>query len=632
MKNILRWFALPLLLCLFPVSLWASSFFMVEWIHGKAWFKTPEGKPFLSMGVNAIGDQSLRAPNDHYYNPVKNQYQGNKKNWIKNTLDRLKKWHFNTIGCWSDEDLPGQKFPFTQMLYIARGNPWESVLNSVFSDNFEKLVRENAQKAVTFKNDPQLIGYFLDNELPWWGDYGWKADGQKSLLERYAAVNLDDPNKEALEAFFKERYANDIDQFNNQWNTNLKSFDEMEAALSLIPRTKNQKADANAWAGVVAERYFSVTTKVLREVDPNHLILGVRFAGEAPWEVVEACGTYCDVISVNSYSKSGNVDQALLDDFYAKTKKPILITEYSFSATENQSGDPNTKGADVSVPTQKERVEHLDVYAHQALNLPYLVGLHWFEWADESPEGRFDGENSDYGLVDIQDKEYAALTQKHTALNLLAEALHQNATHPLPAEFKPPQEAAYRKAEEGALVPSSRSYLKIDSSAVLKTWGDASHEGKTDVEAASGVINVNFSSGTGWGCGFSASSNLPPFAAAGVVDLRGYNLFRFKAFVPLGLNFYIFLTESGNPDPSSTDPTGVNGADGESYSFPGFTGTGKWQTYEVDLDDLERRTAWGNQHGNNILDLQGLAAVDFSIAGGQGSGKMLVKDLEFRVK
>ncbi|HUO57703.1 MAG TPA: hypothetical protein VMV05_05955 [bacterium] len=52
----------------------------------------------------------------------------------------------------------------------------------------------------------------------------------------------------------------------------------------------------------------------------------------------------------------------------------------------------------------------------------------------------------------------------------------------------------------------------------------------------------------------------------------------------------------------------------------------------MDLSDLERRTVWGNQHGNNILDLQALAGVDFYIPGSQGAGKMLVKDLEFRVK
>ena len=163
----------------------------------------------------------------------------------------------------------------------------KNVLYSVFSDDFEKRVKENAQKALAYKDDPYLIGYFLDNELPWWGDYGWHADHQKTLLERYAAIPLDSPDKAALKNFFETHYGNDMDQFNNVWNTPMKSFDEMDAPFTLIPRTKKQKADALAWTGLVAERYFSVVTQALKAVDPNHLILGVRFAGEAPWEVVE---------------------------------------------------------------------------------------------------------------------------------------------------------------------------------------------------------------------------------------------------------------------------------------------------------------------------------------------------------
>ncbi len=621
---------LPALLLMFLVSKPGISapFFTVEWLQGKAWFKPPEGKPLVSMGVNAIADQSYRAPNDNYYNPVKNQFAGDKEAWLAQVLKRLNQWHFNTIGCWADEDLEKKKFPYAHQLYIARGNPWETVLYSVFTDDFEKKVQENAQKALSYKNDPNLMGYFLDNELPWWGDYGWAEPNQKTLLERYAAIPLDSPDKAALKSFFENRYGNDMDQFNAVWKTSMTSFDEMEAPFTLIPQTKKQKEDANAWAGVVAERYFSVTVAALKAVDPNHLILGVRFASEAPWEVVEACGKYCDVVSVNNYSKSGDLDQKLLDNFYAKTKRPILISEYSFSAEQNQSGDPNTKGVDVSLPTQADRAEHLDRYAHQALNLPYLVGLHWFEWADEPPGGRFDGENCDYGLVDIQDKEYKLLTEKHTAINLLAEDLHKTATSPLPAEFKPPVEAQYRLAEVGVKISGNRDFFKVASDASVQTWGDKANGGTAQVDLSTGYITVDFDSGTGWGCGISCSSNVPPFVSNGVVDLTGYNFFQFEVFAPLGLNFEVFLSESGAADLTQS----VNGADGESYSFPPMIGTGHWQTYKINLADLELRKEFGNQAGNHVLDLQGLSTIDFSIPGHQGTGRVIFKNIQFKVK
>lgn len=610
------------------------AYFTLAWKDGKAWFQTPAGKLFLSLGVNAIGDQSYRAPNDVYYDPVKNQYGGKKEAWVQKTLDRLKQWRFNTIGCWSDDALLGKKFPFTYMLYIARGNPWDSVLDSVFSEDFVARARENAKKALPYKDDPSLIGYFLDNELPWWGQYGWNDTSQKTLLEKYALNGVDDANRAALKGFLTERYSGDIDGFNQVWGTQFHSFEDFYQPVTLVVRTKKEKADADAWAGVVAERYFAVTTKALREVDPHHLILGVRFAGQAPWDVVAACGKYCDVVSVNQYQRSGEVDRALLDHFYAKTHKPILLTEYSFSAKENQSGDPNTSGADVAVPTQKERVEHLKKFTEGLLQLPYIVGFHWFEWADQSPLGRFDGENCDYGLVDIHDKEYASLTQAHTQVNSTAAQLHTQASNPLPTEFMEEADLGYRKADPGLKVPEVRSYLEISSSTNVPTWGDGANGGKVAVDSPSGSLVLQFESGTGWGCGISCPSNIGPFAAGhpGVIDARGYNFFQFKAFIPKDLKLQVFLTESGTGDPSSAEFKGVEGADGESYSFPSFQGTGKWTTYRVDLADLERRTVWGNQQGNHVLDLQGLADVEFFIPGGQGAGKILVKDLEFRVK
>jgi len=139
---------------------------------------------------------------------------------------------------------------------------------------------------------------------------------------------------------------------------------------------------------------------------------------------------------------------------------------------------------------------------------------------------------------------------------------------------------------------------------------------------------VDFDSGTGWGCGISCHSNIGPFVADGVVDLTGYNVIQFEAFAPLGLNFELFLTETGATDLSQT----INGADGESYSFPAMTGTGHWQVYKINLGDLELRQTYGNQKGNHILDLQGFSTVDFSIPGNQGTGRIIFKNIQFKVK
>ena len=53
-----------------------------------------------------------------------------------------------------------------------------------------------------------------------------------------------------------------------------------------------------------------------------------------------------------------------------------------------------------------------------------MVGYHWFEHADQPAEGRFDGENSNYGTVTIQDETYAELTETMTRVNEAAESIH----------------------------------------------------------------------------------------------------------------------------------------------------------------------------------------------------------------
>jgi agarase len=56
--------------------------------------------------------------------------------------------------------------------------------------------------------------------------------------------------------------------------------------------------------------------------------------------------------------------------------------------------------------------------------LPYCVGYHWFEYTDEPKEGRFDGENCNYGLVRINDEPWELLTERMKALNPTLDALH----------------------------------------------------------------------------------------------------------------------------------------------------------------------------------------------------------------
>jgi agarase len=180
-------------------------------------------------------------------------------------------------------------------------------------------------------------------------------------------------------------------------------------------------AACDAFAALVGQRYFKTTCAAIKAADPNHLVLGSRFAYVPPPGVIEAAAAYCDVISINCY----DLDPGRTVDAYKGTQKPCLIGEFSFRGSD--SGLPNTNGAGPLMRTQAERAAAYRRYAAAALSQPAIVGLHWFEHADQPAEGRFDGENSNFGVVTINDEVYDELTQTMKSLNAEAEAIHMSA-------------------------------------------------------------------------------------------------------------------------------------------------------------------------------------------------------------
>lgn len=134
--------------------------------------------------------------------------------------------------------------------------------------------------------------------------------------------------------------------------------------------------------------------------------------------MIAAAGRYLDVISLNCY----HFDPGPVIDAYAASGKPCLISEFSFRS--DDAGLPNTHGAGPRVATQIERAQAFERYVTVALGKPNVVGYHWFEHADQPAEGRFDGENSNFGTVTIEDNIYDDLTKTMTRVNAAAEHIH----------------------------------------------------------------------------------------------------------------------------------------------------------------------------------------------------------------
>jgi hypothetical protein len=405
-------------------SVTGAGYFRADERQGVWWLIDPSGKPTLSTGVDQIAYEPDRirgtgpAP---YFEAVSKIYP-DRNAWDLGALYRLRMWGFNTVGAWSDDELWGHGVPYTVILDFATrsGADWQhGKVADFFDRRFEMTARNLAALACRPRSrDPLLIGYFSDNELRWGPD--WR--GKENMLQMYLAMPEGAAGRKRATDFLRERYSNDIAKLRQAWSVEAADFEH------LLPGSATEafKADSDAFLELVAARYFEVSAQAIHAADPNHLYLGARLAGRVPDAVLRGARS-ADVVSVNIYSFD---PRPLVEHIYEVTRKPVLITEFAFRAED--SGLPNTQGAGPKVPNQAARAKAYTDYVTRLESLPEAIGYHWFKWADEPKEGRFDGENSNYGLVNIEDQPYDDFIAAVESANAQALRAHERSAAPLP--------------------------------------------------------------------------------------------------------------------------------------------------------------------------------------------------------
>jgi hypothetical protein len=429
-----------------------SGFFRVAEHRGVSWLVDPDGGRFISKGVNNIRfDQDRIADTDRvpYADTCRAKY-GSLHIWRAAVSDRLASWKFNTVGCWSDELVasaglqPLAMTPTTALGATFRLHRRDQIFPDVFDAGFAAHIRESARDRCTrWRNDPGLLGTFIDNELYWSPD--WR--GADELLTIFLNLPSHRPGRVAAIARMQQHYR-EFSQFNAVWRTPAQSWEQLGRIghidapfFRMPPGGQNDaleakangdnpvraqfSADCDAFSAVVADIYFELCASAIRAVDPNHLVIGSRFGYQPQPNVIAAAGRHLDVVSFNCY----DADASAVIDAYAATGKPCLISEFAFRG--DDSGLPNTRGAGPRVASQIERAQCFERYVTAALRKAAVVGYHWFEHADQPAEGRFDGENSNFGTVTIKDEVYAELTDTMTRVNGMAEQIHATA---VPAE------------------------------------------------------------------------------------------------------------------------------------------------------------------------------------------------------
>lgn len=429
----------------------ATGFFRVEKVslsdagragEGLWWCFDPTGAAFYAIGTdhcnyNVHWCEALKyAP---YAQNIRRKYNNDESAWAKSATDRLKQWGFNSLGANNSPSTRGRGL--TYMGFLGMGTEYagkDSIVPkvhwtgfpNVFNPAFVKHCEEKAQKECTpSKDDPWLFGWFIDNELEWFGKDGSDTGVATEAIKCPGA----NEGKQALVDLLRTKYST-IEKLNTAWGTSLDNWDDALASTEWKEHAnETAAADKIDFLRLCADRYFAITTAAIRKADPNHMILGCRFAGNAPpvWDIA---GKYCDIVSFNIY---GQVDldklvpvdlEETLTKWHNECKRPMMCTEWSFPALD--AGLPSVHGAGMRVRTQTDKAKCFEVYQKTFFALPFMVGSDYFMWVDEPALGIHPNfpEDSNYGLVDVDDDPWPVFTETVARVNPLAYDIHSGRT------------------------------------------------------------------------------------------------------------------------------------------------------------------------------------------------------------
>jgi len=400
---------------------------MFEWLPGErdplaAHYQAPGGRG----STGAASSQPARRSFSFYTANLERKYgQDWYGSWQAMTMARLPAWGFNTIANWSDRRLYDlKKVPYVGTLSVrgAMGQlshipPFPTLrIYDTFDPRFPEAVDQSLRAlAGERRNDPWLIGYFVDNELPW----GFMRNDRTRYALALEALSLgaESPAKRALVEQLKVRYGG-IEKLNAAWNARLASWEELlqKPCPYDTDFTTAAREDMGAFVKELALRYFRTIRETLKKYDPNHLYLGPRFAWlvreDFAWttgEVEEVAARYCDVIGFNVYLP--RVDARW--DFLKRLDKPAIIGEFNMGALDRGMFYPGIVGAS----SQADRARIFQEYVRSVVDHSAFVGCHFFKYGDEPLTGRRDGENFNTGFVTVTDSVYPEMVAAARTVN-----------------------------------------------------------------------------------------------------------------------------------------------------------------------------------------------------------------------
>ena len=285
----------------------ATGYIRTEQIDGVWWFINADGEKFVSMGVNHIEPHLWLAP----YNKANtlerygadlvdakgrfNTRGSAAKRWIKQQVEHCRDLNFNTFAKHTHPAVDPKLYQ-DQIYYIVsletaplagwRERNGEGPRPDVFSTDFRRFVEGRVREICrTHKDSRNLLGYIY-TDIPSWqmGRADQRAKDESVLIYPWINALLvlgeSSPGKVKWIEHLKDRYT-EAESAARVWGLPISptygiSWERMARLSDWSGYTDAQKAreDQMSFMYLIADQWYRLHKEIIRQHDPNHLLLG----------------------------------------------------------------------------------------------------------------------------------------------------------------------------------------------------------------------------------------------------------------------------------------------------------------------------------------------------------------------
>ncbi|MBT3381323.1 MAG: beta-agarase [Lentisphaerae bacterium] len=441
-------------------ALAATGYVRVEQIDGVWWFIGPDGERFVSMGVNHIEPHLWLAP---YNRQATLERYGEDmvsadgffdtrsvaaQKWIDRQIETCADLHFNTFAKHThpsiDSALYRDKIYYIASLETAPLAGWrerngEGPRPDVFSTDFRRFVERRVQSmCAQHRNSRNLLGYIY-TDIPSWILGKWEQQPDQGPMI-YPWVNAilplgeTSPGKWKWLEHLQQRYVGATEAA-EVWGHRVSSaygisWERMARLVDWSKPTDPARAqeDMLAFMPTIVEQWYALHHDLVREHDPNHLILGDK--NMVMWYydwTLPAIRKYTDVVTIQAYGRWSE-DGKTTDQLYETLGKPIFNGDGSFGFAGPNQQKLGIKGFRTGARSIGEVAEFYRETLIGMMAKPYILGWHhcgFLEQWDECERG--DAPMNENGFMDPFENYHTEWTDVIREINAQAHELHTQA-------------------------------------------------------------------------------------------------------------------------------------------------------------------------------------------------------------